>query len=190
MTYFEQIDLPVFSNVFDEFVSLFPDWDSIEQICLTSPKGHEDNHQFGAGSLYYDWSRSERVWNDYEKTYKLILPKREDEVLESDFTEMVNIFKNTVFEEIVEVLRKYSNNLGRIRIMNLRPKTCLTWHCDDSLRIHYPFKTNPACRMVIGDHSKMLEQDRWWLTNTLEYHTALNGSLESRLHIVACILQT
>lgn len=185
--YFKELGLPCYENLLEELNGLI-DWHNYSQICLNSPVGYEDNHQFGVGSLYYDWDKSEKVWNNDEGTYNWVVPKREPELSEFDFTETVTLFQGTTFEKILEMLKYNGYNLGRVRIMNLAPKTCLTWHADDSIRLHYPFKTHPGCKMIIEDEVCDLLQNKWWQTETTYKHTAINASKEARLHIVAALL--
>lgn len=153
-----------------------------KQICLTAPKGHEDNIFFGVGSLQYDW---------FNKTIlpdgTVQVPKRNPPLVESDFTEICTPFKNTHFEKMIDDLsEKYL--LGRVRIFFSLPNTCLSWHRDTEERIHYPIQTQEGCFMVIDDEVKHLEQNKWYYTMTTKYHTAFNGSKEKRIHFVANIL--
>ena len=155
----------------------------LNQICINTVPGQEDNYSFGVGSLYYDWSNSLR-----DKTRDIVISKRTDDVKEVDFTVLCSQFKNTLFEDVFnQVTSRYK--IGRMRIMELTPKSCLTWHVDDTIRIHYPMKTQPGCIMVIEDEVKFLEQNKWWHTNTLLHHSAFNGSMESRYHLVTAVLE-
>lgn len=151
-----------------------------DQICINSTVGNEDNIFLGRGSLTWDWDNSY-----HDETGKLIVPLREIPMKEPDFTVLCNQFKGTLFEDVYNALTS-QYNIGRIRIMNSRPKTCLTWHMDNTKRIHYPMKTQEGCLMVIEDEVKHLEQNTWYLTETHKRkHTALNSSKEERLHLVA-----
>lgn len=186
MRHFHQLDLPKFDNLFKELNAIV-EWDKFSQICLNAPKSDPTNHQAGKGSLIYDWDRSKQVWNNETGTYDWVVPEREIPLREIDFTETTECFKNTVFEDLLDTL-KASYSLGRVRIMKLAPKTCLTWHEDDTSRIHYPFKTNPGCRMVIEDEVHHMPENTWWFAQTTFPHTAFNASTEPRPHIVACLL--
>ena len=70
----------------------------------------------------------------------------------------------------------------------LKPKSCLTWHTDNTTRIHYPIKTQEGCFMVIADEVKYLETNIWYHTNTLSTHSAFNGSKDERLHLVVNLI--
>lgn len=186
MSHFTKLDLPTYFNLLDDLNRLV-DWDHYGQICLNAPPGHEHDHQYGQGSLVLDWDRSYQVWDDEQKTNRWVVPKREIPLREADFTETVTIFRNTVFEQLLaDLCRRY--DVGRVRIMKLAPKTCLTWHVDDTNRIHYPFLTNPGCKMIIEDQVRHLDADTWWHTETTNGHTAINASTEPRLHVVAVLL--
>lgn len=178
--FIELSDLPIFLDLENELKNLI-DFKS-NQYCLTSPPGHENDISYGTGSLKYDWTKSYKT--DDGKT---IVPYRDSPPVESDFTELCNVFKGTKFEEIYLALKsKYI--LGRVRIMISDPSTCLSWHKDTEERIHYPIKTQEGCFMVIEDEIKHLEQNKWYYTKTLKKHTAFNGSKERRIHLVANIL--
>ena len=181
-------NLPILP-LYDEFNNLLAQkklsWNSQRQICINSIPGHENDTSFGAGGLLYDW-------NAYDEEKHLIngvmhVPLREMPLEEKDFTELCTAFKGTLFEELyIELKSKYT--LGRIRIMESEPKSCLTWHIDTSSRLHYPLKTQEGCLMIIEDEVFHIPQNEWWHTNTTVYHTALNGSKELRYHLVVAIL--
>lgn len=153
------------------------------QICLNTIKGHEDDYLLGTGSLLFDWNKCNNV-NDINK---LDVPLKENLLKETDFTTLCTQFKGTIFEEIHKELSKHYV-LGRVRLMRALPKTCLSWHRDTSIRIHYPIKTQEGCFMVVEDEVKHLEKNKWWWTNTTTKHTAVNSSKESRIHLVVCVL--
>jgi len=175
--FIELKDLPVY-DLFSEYIKIFGT-DNYSQICLNSIKEDPDNYLLGKGSLYWDSDKSDI------STQKISRPKRKLE--EDEFTELCSIFKETKFEEVYNEL-KLRYNLGRVRIMPSLPKTCLTWHYDVNPRIHFVMKTQPGCFMVFEDEVRHLPNATWWRTNTLNYHTAFNGSFDSRIHLVATIL--
>jgi hypothetical protein len=180
-------DLPVY-DLYTEFLKLLDlkkIWwhpNNEDQICLNATTDDPSNCLTGRGSLYYDWD------NSYMDGDKLVIPKREKELNESDFTVLCEGFKGSVFEDVhFHLTKKYV--LGRIRIMKSKPKTCLSWHVDDTPRIHFPMKTQDGCFMVIENESKHLEKNKWYFTNTVVPHTAFNGSKEDRIHLVGVILE-
>jgi hypothetical protein len=169
----------------DKKLSWFIDKNGVEdksQMCINTVKGKETDTNFGRGSLVYDW---DKVY--YDNNGNLAAPKRNITLNEEDFTVLCEQFKGSLFEEVYnELSKKYL--IGRVRIMNTKPKTCLTWHVDDTTRIHYPMKTQDGCFMVIENEVKFLEQNVWYKTNTLVKHTAFNGSREARMHLVVNVL--
>jgi len=185
MTNFKVLDLD-YLPLAAELDRLFSDdllkWNSHYQICINSPKDHVDNYLYGVASLDYDWEASY-----VDEKGVLHVPKRDPELKETDFTDICTVFKGTLFETAFNVIKK-NYNVGRIRIMMSKPKTCLSWHTDATLRLHYPLKTSEGCFMVIEDEIKHLNKEQWVLANTLKYHTAFNGSGENRIHLVASIL--
>lgn len=153
-----------------------------DQICINSTVDNDKDIYYGRGSLIFDWDN-----HYYTDNGTMIVPKRKTILKESDFTVLCTQFKGTLFEEVYNELSS-QYNVGRIRIMNSKPKTCLTWHKDDTTRIHYPIKTHEGCFMVIGDEVCHLNETIWYHTNTLTEHTAFNASKEDRLHLVVNIL--
>lgn len=99
------------------------------------------------------------------------------------YTNLNPFFKNTIFEEIIN---KY--NLLRTRLMWISPMSCYSMHKDTTPRIHLPLITNPECYFVfkqgIVEH---LKAGKVYQTNTLEDHTFINCSNQSRLHLVGVI---
>jgi len=186
---FEKLNtLPIY-DLWAEFNKLLDDkkiwWhqNNNDQICINTVPGYEDDIHLGRGSLHYDWD------NNYkDESGKIIVPERQEKFKESDFSVLCNQFKGTVFEDVYTMLRK-NYVIGRVRIMNLKPKTCLSWHIDGHPRIHYPMKTQQGCFMLIGKESQFLEANNWYLTNTTKYHTALNASTEERYHLVGTIIE-
>lgn len=191
---FEKIDFLPTHDLYSEFTNMLDDgrlyWfkdkvyheDKEDQICLNSTKEDPDNFLLGRASLYYDWDNSKK--NNGE----LVVQPRKIPLKEEDFTELCSVYKGTLFEDVYNKLTKHFT-VGRIRIMNLKSKQCLTWHQDTTYRIHYPMKTQDGCMMIINNEVKHLPQNTWWKTFTTSNHTALNASKENRLHLVACVLE-
>ena len=174
MKYFKKLDMPVPDLPVDEIEFHH------NQICLNTIPGSDDP-TLGTSSLVYDWDRATEV------NGKLDVPLRDNPLEESDFTELCSQFRNTVWETIYRELES-RYHIGRVRLMRSKPKTCLSWHCDTSKRIHLPIRTQPGCMMVIQDEVLHLEQGQWYMTNTMPEHTAFNASKEDRIHLVAVVL--
>lgn len=180
MSNFYNVDLPVY-DVYKEFNEMinsgkikFPE-NNMKQICINTIDGDDDIH-YGVGSLYRRYHDGKVIQYDVNRVK-----------LEQDFTKLCSVFEGTVFEEIYNVLdEKYV--LGRIRIIELDPRTCLSWHRDSHMRLHYPIKTNDGCMMIINDEIKRMKESEWCMANTCEWHTAINSGNESRIHIVTTIM--
>lgn len=186
----ELCDLPIY-NLYEELSVLISGgiitWPKDNsQICLNTVRENSNDYTLGVGSLAYDWSNSKEEVDEVGNK-KIVLNKFENPLLETDFKFLCNQFKGTLFEKAYNSLSK-KYNLGRVRIMKSSPKTCLSWHTDNTPRIHYPIKTQEGCFMVIEDEVRHLEKNKWYLTNTTVPHTAFNSSKEDRIHLVACIL--
>ena len=115
--------------------------------------------------------------------------KRDTPIDESKYTELVQEFKGTYFEEVFNILNK-NFKLGRVRILLKEPRSTLSWHRDPEPRLHIPIITNKGCRMVIEDVSKHMPADgSVTITNNTKYHNFFNGGEQNRIHLVACILE-
>ena len=115
--------------------------------------------------------------------------KRDKPIDESKYTELVQEFKGTYFEEVFNILRK-NFKLGRVRILLKEPRSTLSWHRDPEPRLHIPIITNKGCRMVIEDVSKHMPADGTvTITNNTKYHNFFNGGEQNRIHLVACVLE-
>ncbi len=126
-------------------------------------------------------------WTKPDETGKEVV--RDKPIDESKYTELVDDFKNTYFEDVYNKL-KSKFKLGRVRILLKEPRSTLSWHKDPEPRLHIPIITNPGCRMVIEDVSKHMPADgKVWITNNTRYHNFFNGGEQNRIHIVACMLE-
>ena len=115
--------------------------------------------------------------------------KRDKDIDESKYTEILAEFKGTYYEEVFNILRK-NFKLGRVRILLKEPRSTLSWHIDPEPRLHIPIITNKGCRMVIEDVSKHMPADgSVTITNNTKYHNFFNGGEQNRIHLVACVLE-
>ena len=113
---------------------------------------------------------------------------RDVTIEESKYSEFINDYKNTYFEEIYAELKK-RYKLGRVRLLLKEPRSTLSWHRDPEPRLHIPIYTNPGCLMVIDKVAHHMPADgSVWVTNNIKYHNAFNGGEENRVHLVACVL--
>ena len=115
--------------------------------------------------------------------------KRDKSIDESKYTEIVPEFKNTYLEEVYNTLKK-KFKLGRVRILLKEPRSTLSWHRDPEPRLHIPIITNKGCRMVIEEVCRHMPADgSVTITNNTKYHNFFNGGEQSRIHLVACVLE-
>lgn len=109
------------------------------------------------------------------------LEKHQMEYKETDFNTF--IFNLPYINSILSDLKMY-----RTRVMNLKSKTCYTYHKDLSKRIHIPIETNENCFIIINKEVKHYPADgNYYIVDTTQYHTALNASKKDRIHIVGVI---
>lgn len=185
MSYFIQLkDLPVY-DLYSELQLMLRlnhiSWKQ-NQICINTTEQDPNNIHLGVGSLWYDWDNAV-IQVDEFGVETVCAPEKTNKLKETDFSIVATPFKHTLFEEVYDSLCERFI-VGRVRVMKSNPNTCLSWHIDDTKRIHYPLKTQDGCFMLIEDEIKHMPANTWWLTDTLNLHTAFNASAESRIHLV------
>ena len=128
-----------------------------------------------------------KYWTIADDTGKEV--SRDVDIDESKYTELVSEFQNTYFEEVYKIL-KSKFKLGRVRLLLKEPRSTLSWHKDPEPRLHIPIITNLGCSMVIENIAKHLPADgHVTITNNTKYHNFFNGGEQSRIHLVACVLE-
>ena len=189
MEYFKPINnLPILdlkTELFNLIQNKIIVWPDQNQVCINTLPDHPDDYLIGCGSLYYNWTEKKIIKNQ-DGTTEVYAPKFQNPKKESDFTVLCNAFKKTLFEEVYNELRK-KYKIGRIRLMKMKPKTCLSWHIDLCARVHFPIKTQDGCIMVIENEVMHMPADTWWYTNTHNKHTAVNASNQDRIHLVCSV---
>ena len=114
---------------------------------------------------------------------------RDVSIDEKKYTEFVEDYKNTYFKKVYDELSK-RYKLGIVRLLLKEPRSTLSWHRDPEPRLHIPIITNPGCLMVIDNVAKHMPADgSVWITNNTKYHNFFNGGEQSRIHLVACVLE-
>lgn len=90
------------------------------------------------------------------------------------------IFKNTIFEAII-----IEYNLKRTRFMWLNGFSCYSVHRDLTPRIHLPICTNSQSFLIFkNSQMENLKAGIVYYADTRNFHTAMNGSDERRLHLI------
>lgn len=183
-SYFKEIkNLRTFPNIIDYLPNIESLWENNDQICLNSTVDHPDDYTYGTGTLPVPDNFADFVTKESQLEQLTI----HHHSIERRFTEFNQRFSNTPLEEIYYFI-KSNFNVGRIRLMRIAPRKVMSWHYDTTQRLHYPVETYMGCRMVIQDEVVHLPANTWWITDTLNNHTAFNASLKYRIHIVACLL--
>ena len=105
-------------------------------------------------------------------------------VPEKDFCQIHKKFINTQFENLINDFKLYIS-----RIMIMEGKTCYSFHADSTWRLHVPIVTNNDCVFYFPEYNQQyhLELGKVYLVNTTNKHTFINGSTNSRIHLVGCI---
>ncbi len=128
---------------------------------------------------------SGRYWMRADNRY--IEEPREEIVDEAAFTEFDPRFVGTYFSDVLDALTQRFP-IGRARILSKGLYNCNSWHRDPEPRIHIPIVSNPGSLFVVNNHCTHLPADgSVYFTDTRGYHTALNGGLYQRVHLVAAI---
>jgi len=139
----------------------------------------EDELYDSCGSLIYDW-------DNYDAKVHSKIPRKEKILTKELFTSTPVVFQKTVLQEVNDYFVK-EYDVVRGRIMVLGAKSTLTYHTDDSPRIHIPLITSRDSLFIIEDIIYRLEYRKTYFVNTLKKHTAVNTNFLSRVHLVYCL---
>ena len=107
---------------------------------------------------------------------------------EKDFTQFIEEMSHTYFYEVYNKL-SIDYKIGRVRLMRMKAKTCLTLHSDWQKRIHIPIITNEKCKLVVNNTVYHLPADGFaYVVDTTQEHTAFNASTHERIHLLFNLL--
>lgn len=131
----------------------------------------------GCGSLKYKFG--ENFIKDGE------LVEQEIKLDQTDFTVLNKQLENTYLQKVHDELAK-DYKFGRMRIMALPHKKCMSMHTDSGKRIHIPIETNENCLMIIDNKvHHMPANGKAYLVDVSKPHTALNANHNFlRLHLL------
>lgn len=107
---------------------------------------------------------------------------------EADFSIINDAFRGNAVEELLD---KLAFRPGRVRLMRLAPKSCLSIHADSTRRFHYAVVTSPDCYLVEmqdnrGVFHHVPADGRLYEMDARMTHTALNAGRSERIHLVIC----
>lgn len=106
---------------------------------------------------------------------------------ESAYSELIPEARGTYFE-VVHAGLSERFTVGRMRLLSKASYNCNSWHRDPEPRVHIPIVSNPGSLFIVNHHCTHLPADgSVYFTDTRGYHTALNGGLDERIHLVAAI---
>ena len=167
---------------------LVKSWDYIVDSNNFDHEGFKHNQLALTSSIYeYD---GKNIWHEGAGSvyYNINTDKKKIQLAEKDFTVFHPILKNTYFYEVYRELSTIYN-LGRMRLMNLPSKSCLSWHYDENERIHIPIITNDGCHLVIQNSVHHLPADgSAYIVDTTNTHTAFNGGWDDRYNLLIDVL--
>lgn len=137
------------------------------QLCLQHSLHCENKWHDGTGSLGKKFA-GDNAYRANDKIYSIIN------------AELASMYIGSTLNSLALQFQIY-----RARIMVLDSRSCYSWHKDQTQRLHLAVSTNEHCRMVFESGSYHIPADGYWyLTDTCQYHSAFNGGLKSRVHIV------
>lgn len=152
------------------------------------------------------WNECEHIIKKYGDHNQFALTHRKDvtDPIERIFDGTGSLFGRPFFERGFNVFNEefsgsyiemiYKNlplPIGRFRIMRVKSRTCYSVHVDTTKRIHIPLITNEQALMIFPSEKEIvhLPIDNIWLTDTTIQHTAMNGGLKDRYHLVASLAE-
>jgi|TARA_B100000085_G_scaffold126695_3_gene115350 hypothetical protein len=134
------------------------------QILLQFPE------QYNKWSDFMSWNETKKQWHPMEG------------LKEQDFTKFAYPDKMPYTKSVLEDLGMY-----RTRAMNLRSKSCYSYHKDPTKRIHIPLITNEDCFIIVNDIlNRYPANGSYYIVDTTRKHTAVNASWQERIHLVGC----
>jgi hypothetical protein len=92
---------------------------------------------------------------------------------------------------IQQVLASFDTVFGRSRLMRLAPGSSVPPHIDgqhhwyNRVRIHVPIITHPDIRFICNSKDVNMAPGEAWIFNSWQYHTVINKSHVTRVHLVA-----
>jgi hypothetical protein len=106
-----------------------------------------------------------------------------------DYTALNEMLKGTYLEKVHDTMAK-DYNFGRMRLMKLSGRQCMSLHVDLERRLHIPIVTNENCLMIVDDEVIHMPADgSAYLVNTTKRHTALNSNKDfDRIHLMFDLL--
>ena len=103
------------------------------------------------------------------------------------YSELDTRFAVSFFEYVHRTLSERFP-IGRMRILSKDKYNCNSWHRDPEPRLHIPITSNPGSLFVVNHHVTHLPADgSVYFTDTRGYHTAINGGMDRRVHLVAAL---
>ena len=99
------------------------------------------------------------------------------------------MLKGTCIETVHNSMAAY-HIFGRMRLMKLSGRQCMSLHVDLERRIHIPIITNENCLMIVDDEVIHMPADgNAYLVDTKKRHTALNSNKDfDRIHLMFDLL--
>ena len=106
-----------------------------------------------------------------------------------DYTVLNENLKGTYLEKVHDAMAK-DYNFGRLRLMKLSGRQCMSLHVDLERRIHVPIITNENCLMIVDDEVIHMPADgNAYVVDTKKRHTALNSNKDfDRIHLMFDLL--
>jgi len=152
---------------------------ALNYVCMTQIPGDPKSAEVEAmlKGLY---------WTKPNSSSKEITEK--DDLDESKYTEFCSKYTGTYFEEIHRELSKRWI-IGRMKLMLLRPETCLARHRDHEPILDIAIQSNSDAFLVVDDEQFCIPVDgSVWLVDTTNYHTAYNSGETDRISLIVTYL--
>jgi hypothetical protein len=113
-------------------------------------------------------------------------------IQQDEYNAYIDALDGTYLLEVCEDVAKYIESsyklaVGRVRIITLKPKVCLTYHTDpeSQFRFHIPIVTNENVLFIVDDQVQRMPQcGQLYQLEVQKKHTVLNASREERIHLV------
>lgn len=108
---------------------------------------------------------------------------------EYEFTRWCDLLHNTETLRQIQQLESLGYPIGRARLMRLMPRSCYSFHRDETKRIHLVIKPDTQAALLFPPDKilKIPDDNRFHLVDTTQVHSAMNGGLSERIHLVLAL---
>ena len=110
---------------------------------------------------------------------------------EKDFTRWSPELENTEILLQIKKIEALGLPVGRTRLMQMKPRSCYSFHTDATERIHLVINPDPQAVMIFLPSTvvQIPFDKKFHVVDTTKTHSAMNGGKLDRLHLVIALAE-